>query len=102
MRSSLVRGSLRSRCAGPAHIGSWSGRPERATTLLEHAIHRQDGLMSRHLMLLRAPVALVTAFSLVVTIATSVEAQRQQRPGQPIGAPDPRTANTQKPPIHAR
>ena len=58
--------------------------------------------MSRYLMLLRAPVALVTAFSLVVTIATSVEAQRQQRPGQPIGAPDPRTANTQKPPIHAR
>ena len=58
--------------------------------------------MSRHLMLRSAPGALVTAFSLVATIATSVDAQRQQRPGQPIGAVDPRTANTQKPPLHAR
>ena len=34
--------------------------------------------------------------------ADSVIAQRQPRPGQPVGPVDPRTANTQKPPLHAR
>ena len=42
------------------------------------------------------------ALALVALSAPSLEAQRRQGPGQPIGAADPRNSNTQKPPLHAR
>jgi len=37
-----------------------------------------------------------------VLAATSLGAQAAPRPGQPIGAVDPRNAKTEKPPLHAR
>jgi gamma-glutamyltranspeptidase/glutathione hydrolase len=76
-------------------------RPPRATTLLEHVVHRQDGLMSRLPLLRCATFALTSALTLATTVAP-LAAQRQQRPGAPIGPVDPRTANTQRPPLHAR
>jgi gamma-glutamyltranspeptidase/glutathione hydrolase len=44
----------------------------------------------------------VVALTAVALAGSSVEAQRRQGPGQPVGAADPRNANTQKPPLHAR
>jgi gamma-glutamyltranspeptidase/glutathione hydrolase len=42
---------------------------------------------------------LVLPAALLVCIASPLAAQR---PGQPIGAADPRTAQTEKPPLHAK
>ena len=50
----------------------------------------------------RSAVVALSSLAFVAVVATPTHAQRQQRPGQPIGAVDPRTANTQKPPLHAR
>jgi len=44
--------------------------------------------------------ALTLAFAGVTS--TTLDAQRRQGPGQPIGAVDPRNSATQKPPLHAK
>ena len=44
--------------------------------------------------------ALTLAFAGVTS--TTLDAQRRQGPGQPIGAADPRNSATQKPPLHAK
>ena len=47
-------------------------------------------------------IAAVVALALLSVESTTLGAQRRQGPGQPIGAADPRNANTQKPPLHAK
>ena len=54
-------------------------------------------MLSRHRF-----VNVATALVAVSLLTSSLEAQRRQGPGQPIGAADPRNSNTQKPALHAR
>src|SRR5918993_4979443 len=54
-------------------------------------------MLSRHRL-----VNVATAVVAVSLLTSSLEAQRRQGPGQPIGAADPRNSNTQKPPLHAK
>ena len=54
-------------------------------------------MLSRHRF-----VNVATALVAVSLLTSSLEAQRRQGPGQPIGATDPRNSNTQKPALHAR
>ena len=51
----------------------------------------------------RRPYLPFVAVALTLVLgAPSLEAQRRQGRGQPVGAADPRNSNTQKPPLHAR
>ena len=43
-----------------------------------------------------------TALALAAVAASSLAAQRRQGPGQPVGPADPRNAQTEKPPLHAK
>ena len=54
-------------------------------------------MLSRHRL-----VNVATALVAASLLTSSLEAQRRQGPGQPIGAADPRNSNTQKPPLHAK
>jgi gamma-glutamyltranspeptidase/glutathione hydrolase len=52
--------------------------------------------------LVRIARAAVPAVVLLTLVTASLDAQRRQGPGQPIGAMDPRNSQTEKPPLHAK
>ena len=57
--------------------------------------------MPRHSRFRLARVA-ATALAFAAIAASSLAAQRRQGPGQPVGPVDPRNAQTEKPPLHAK